>query len=68
MSTKWTDPTRVKNLHKQTKWTDPTRLHYQTNPQSKRTYVPTDATDPLFNIFSEERASMRTEYTNVDNL
>ena len=22
-SIKWTDPTRVKNLHKSTKWTDP---------------------------------------------
>ena len=25
LSTKWTDPTRVTNLHKSTKWTDPTK-------------------------------------------
>ena len=36
MSTKWTDLTRVKNLHKSTKWTDPTR-DQNSYPQSGRT-------------------------------
>ena len=30
MSTKWTDPTRVKYLHKSTKWTDTTKTNYLT--------------------------------------
>ena len=36
MSTKWTDPARVKNLHKSTRWTNPTR-DQDSCPRSGRT-------------------------------
>ena len=38
MSTKWTNPTRVKNLYKSTKWTDPVR-DQDPCPQSGRTQL-----------------------------
>ena len=50
MSTKWTDPTRVKNLYKSTKWMNPTRdqihVHKMDEPLEGLRFMSTKWTDP----------------------